>query len=119
MGIPLVHGREFSDRDDYNATFVAIISEALARETFTNEDPLGRRIQCGLDSLNWMTIVGVVGDVRQDSPASAPAPELYMPLKQHPYRANELQVIMRTFWRLAHWLAPPARRCAPWTFRSR
>jgi putative ABC transport system permease protein len=43
-----------------------------------------------------MTIVGVVGDVRQDSPASAPAPELYMPLKQHPFYANELQVVVRT-----------------------
>ena len=95
MGIPLTRGREFTSRDDYDANFVAIISAALARETFPNEDPVGRRIQCGLDSLNWMTIVGVVGDVRQDSPASAPAPELYMPLKQHPFHANELQVVVR------------------------
>ena len=96
MGIPLLHGREFSSRDQYNANFVAIISEALARETFPNEDPLGKRVQCGLDSPNWMTIVGIVGDVRQDSPASAPGPELYMPLQQHPYHANELQVMVRT-----------------------
>jgi putative ABC transport system permease protein len=96
MGIPLLHGREFSSRDEYRANFVAIISEALARETFPNENPLGKRVQCGLDSPNWMTIVGVVGDVRQDSPASAPGPELYMPLKQHPYHANELQVVVRT-----------------------
>ncbi len=95
MGIPLTRGREFTSRDDYDANFVAIISAALARETFPNEDPIGRRIQCGLDSLNWMTIVGVVGDVRQDSPASAPGPELYMPLKQHPFHANELQVVVR------------------------
>ena len=96
LGIPLVRGREFSSRDEYNAPFVAIISEALARETFPTEDPLGKRIQCGLDSPNWMTIVGVVGDVRQDSPASPPAPQLYMPLKQHPFHANELQVVLRT-----------------------
>jgi predicted permease len=96
LGIPLLRGREFSSRDEYNAPFVAIISEALARETFPNEDPLGKRVQCGLDSPNWMTIVGVVGDVRQDSPASAPAPQLYMPLKQHPFHANELQVVVRT-----------------------
>ena len=96
MGIPLLRGREFSPRDEYSAPFVAIISEALARQTFPNEDPIGKRIQCGLDSLNWMTIVGIVGDVRQDSPASAPGPELYMPLKQHPFYANELQVVMRT-----------------------
>jgi ABC-type antimicrobial peptide transport system permease subunit len=43
-----------------------------------------------------MTVVGVVGDVRQDSPASKPGPAIYMPLKQHPSRANEIQVVMRT-----------------------
>ncbi len=44
----------------------------------------------------WMTIVGVVGDVRQASPASPPGPELYMPLRQHPYAANEVQIVVRT-----------------------
>ena len=97
MGIPLTRGRDFSSRDLEPATPVAIISETLARESFPNQDPLGQRIQCGLESVRkWMTIVGVVGDVRQSSPASAPEPELYMPLQQHPYFANELQVVIRT-----------------------
>ena len=96
MGIPLLKGRDFSVRDDYQAPFVAIISEALARETFPNEDPIGRRVQCGLDSPKWMTIVGVVGDVRQDSPAASPGPDLYMPLRQHPFYGNEVQFVMRT-----------------------
>src|SRR5258708_145064 len=96
MGIPLVRGREFSSRDQYDSPFVAIVSQALARHSFPNEDPIGRRLQCGLDAPSkWMTIVGVVGDVRQQSPASTPAPELYMPLKQHPYFANEVQVVLR------------------------
>ena len=43
-----------------------------------------------------MTIVGVVADVRQDSPGSPPQPTLYMPMEQHPYHSNELQVIVRT-----------------------
>jgi ABC-type antimicrobial peptide transport system permease subunit len=43
-----------------------------------------------------MTIVGVVGDVRQASPASQPSPQLYMPLRQHPYAANEVQMVIRT-----------------------
>ena len=51
---------------------------------------------CGLDSLQWMTIVGVVGDVRQYSPSSQFAPEIYMPLRQHPGPANEVEVIVRT-----------------------
>ena len=97
MGIPLARGREFSARDSYESPAVAIISEALRRESFPNEDPIGKRVQCGLDSVKtWMTIVGVAGDVRQDSPASTAEPELYMPLQQHPYYGNELQVVIRT-----------------------
>jgi putative ABC transport system permease protein len=42
-----------------------------------------------------MTIVGVVADVRQDSPAASPGPTIYMPLQQHPYHANEVEVVMR------------------------
>ncbi len=96
MGIPLSKGRDFTVRDDYNAPFVAIVSESLARQTFPNEDPIGHRVECGLDSPKWMTIVGVVGDVRQQSPASSPGPELYMPVRQHPYHGNEVQVVLRT-----------------------
>jgi predicted permease len=96
LGIPLRQGREFSPRDQFDAPFVAIISESLARQSFPNTDPIGKRIRCGLDSDKWMTIVGVVGDVRQNSPASRPEPELYMPVPQHPFFANELQVVMRT-----------------------
>jgi ABC-type antimicrobial peptide transport system permease subunit len=43
-----------------------------------------------------MTVVGVVGDVRQDSPASHPGPELYMPLRQHPYASARIQIVVRT-----------------------
>ncbi len=73
MGIPLSRGRDFSSRDLYDALPVAIVSEALARDSFSNQDPIGQRVQCGLDSVGiWMTVVGVVGDVRQNSPASPP-----------------------------------------------
>ncbi|MBI4903667.1 MAG: ABC transporter permease [Acidobacteria bacterium] len=96
MGIPLVRGRDFGAQDQYDAPFVAIVSQALARQSFPNQDPIGKRLRCGLDSPNWMTIVGVVGDVRQASPAAAPEPELYMPLLQHPYMGNEVQTVLRT-----------------------
>ena len=96
LGIPIVRGRDFTESDVYEQPFVAIISESLARETFPGEDPIGRRIKCGFDQPDvWMTIVGVVGDVRQASPASRPGPELYMPLRQHPYVANEIQMVVR------------------------
>jgi predicted permease len=96
MGIPLRRGREFDDGDLYDRPFVAIVSEALARQSFGDGDPLGHRIKCGFDSDEWMTIVGVVGDVRQASPASVPGPELYMPLRQHPYAATRVQVVIGT-----------------------
>ena len=96
MGIPLLRGRDFNDGDLYDHPFVAIVSESLARQDFPNEDPIGHRIQCGLDSPNWMTVVGVVGDVRQYSPATQPGPEIYMALRQHPFTANEEEVVIRT-----------------------
>ncbi|HEU5451048.1 MAG TPA: ABC transporter permease [Terriglobales bacterium] len=96
MGIPLVRGRDFSAADTYDAPLVAVISESLAKQSFGNQDPVGHTIECGLDSLKWMTVVGVVADVRQESPASSPGPTLYMPLLQHPFYGNELQVVMRT-----------------------
>jgi predicted permease len=96
LGIPLVAGRDFSAVDQYDAPFVAIVSQSLARRSFPNQDPVGRKIICGLDSDKWMTIVGVVGEVRTDGPAEVPGPELYMPFQQHPFHANELQLVVRT-----------------------
>ena len=96
MAIPVVRGREFEDGDLYERPFVAVISESLARQSFGAGDPIGHRIMCGFDSDKWMTIVGVVGDVRRASPASPPGPELYMPLRQHPYTSNRLQMVVRT-----------------------
>jgi predicted permease len=96
MGIPLVRGRDFSPADTYDSAFVAVVSESLARQSFPGRDPIGHTIVCGLDSPKWMTIVGVVADVRQDSPASSPGATLYMPLLQHPFHGNEVQVVVRT-----------------------
>ncbi|MGH9740023.1 MAG: ADOP family duplicated permease [Candidatus Acidiferrales bacterium] len=97
MGIPVLRGRDFTDADLYKRPFVAIISESLARRYFPHEDPLGHRIMSGFDATNkWTTIVGIVGDVRQKSPDSPITPEVYLPMLQHPYMANELQVVIRT-----------------------
>jgi predicted permease len=96
MAIPVLQGREFDDGDRYERPFVAVISESLARQSFGADDPIGHKIRCGFDSDKWMTIVGVVGDVRQASPASPPGPELYMPLRQHPYAASNVQMVIRT-----------------------
>ncbi len=67
MRIPLKRGRLFTDADRLGAPKVALISESCARSVFPGEDPIGKHIQLGGrdDKKEWMTIVGVVGDVRQ------------------------------------------------------
>jgi putative ABC transport system permease protein len=96
MGIPLQRGRDFSGGDSYDHPFAAIISESLARQSFPGQDPIGHTIECGLDEPKWMIIVGVVADVRQESSALSPGPTLYMPLLQHPYYANEVELVIRS-----------------------
>lgn len=95
LGIPLRQGRDFTARDDFESPFVAIVSQSLAARYFPNEDPIGKRVQCGLDTPRWMTIVGVVNDVRSANPATEAGPELYMPYHQHPGYADELQIVLR------------------------
>ena len=96
MRVPVRSGRDFNDGDRTGATFVAIINEALARAAFPGEDPIGRRIQCGLDTPEFMTIVGVVGDIRTAGPSQPAAPEIYMPYEQHPGPATALNIVART-----------------------
>src|SRR6185295_8100669 len=96
LEIPLKNGRDFNDGDTYDTPFTAIINEALAKAAFPGQDPIGHSIYCGLDSMNPMRIVGVVGDIRQDGPARPPQPEIYMPYQQHPMPATGLSVLVRT-----------------------
>ena len=66
------------------------------RASFPDQDPIGRRIRCGLDTLDYMTIVGVVADVRTAGPARNPQPEIYMPYEQHPGPATALDIVARS-----------------------
>ncbi|HUI40368.1 MAG TPA: ABC transporter permease, partial [Terriglobia bacterium] len=66
LGIPLLRGRLFDERDTAQASQVAVISQSLARATWPGQDPIGRTIEFGnMDGdMRLLTIVGVVGDVR-------------------------------------------------------
>ena len=94
LGIPLLAGRDFDATDLFDRPFTAIISKSLAEQSFGGANPLGQRLYCGLDSPKPMTIVGVVGDVRQDSPSSTFSPQIYMPFRQHPSYANSMQLVV-------------------------
>jgi predicted permease len=97
LGVPRLSGRDFDDRDEYDGSFTVIVNEALVREAFPGQDPLGRTIFCGLDDAKRpLTIVGVVGDFRQYGPAIEPAPEIYLPYEQHLNNATALKLIIRT-----------------------
>jgi len=84
LGIPLTSGRDFDGSDGFDAPFTVIVNQSLARKAFPGQNPIGRSLFCGYDSLKPMTIMGVVGDVRQFGPATPPWPEIYMPYEQHP-----------------------------------
>ena len=96
MGVPIRRGRDFTDGDTREATKVAIVNESLARAAFGSENPIGRRIQCGLDIPDFMTIVAVVGDVRTYGPQRPAQPEIFMPYEQHPGPATSLTLVART-----------------------
>src|SRR5438046_8094848 len=96
LGMPLKTGRDFSDSDTVDRPFVAVVNEALVRKSFANQNPLGRTIFCPFDSFNGMTIVGVVGDVRQRGPEREPMPECYMTYGQHGFNGATLSVVART-----------------------
>jgi putative ABC transport system permease protein len=67
MGIALLNGREFTEQDGLESTPVAIINDTFARRFWPGEDPIGKRFKFGDSDSNapWMTIVGVVGDMRR------------------------------------------------------
>ena len=94
--MPLARGRDFTDGDRLEAPFVAIINEQLARDAFPGVDPIGRTIRCGLDTLEPMTIVGIVKNVRTRGPNRAVQAEIFMPYEQHQGPATSLNIVMRT-----------------------
>jgi putative ABC transport system permease protein len=96
MRVPVRDGRDFTDGDRMGAPYVAIVNEALARAAFPGENPIGHRIQCGLDTREFMTIVAVVGDIKTSGPADTASPEIFMPYEQHPGPATALNIVART-----------------------
>ena len=113
LRIPLREGRFFSEADarisvpvirwydaqPYPANFekpqaapVAIISDAMAHQYWPNEDPIGRRFR--LLYSPWITVVGVVGDVKHNSLDGPSYPHIYMPYSQEP--RGEITLVART-----------------------
>jgi len=96
LRVPIVEGRDFTDADGPDAPLVSVINEALARQSFPNADPIGHRIKSGYDGTDFMTIVGVVANMRSSSPSEPPKPQIFMPFQQHPLGSTSLSVVVRT-----------------------
>ena len=97
MGIPLLRGRLLTNDDNENSAPVLVVSRELVQRVFPGQNPIGQQIMCGYDEKSsWWTIVGVVGNVRQESPASPLAQTIYVPVAQHAFRASDMQIVVRT-----------------------
>ena len=99
MGIPIIKGRDFEQRDEHKSTPVIIVTESFARQYFPGEDAIGKRIEPGIstyedDKSVMREIVGVVADIRNRALNSEPKPAYYMPQSQVPF--NQLTVVVKS-----------------------
>jgi putative ABC transport system permease protein len=94
MGTPLVSGRTFDQRDREGSLRVTVVDESLARHFWPNESAVGKRIyhQGDTSSTRFMTIVGVVANVKHNSVDETPDLQVYEPFSQRPTWSNYLIV---------------------------
>lgn len=94
LGIPLVAGRDFTERDTGDAPLVAILSRSTAQKIFPHEDPLGRRILMGSQNSTGlaMEVIGVADDVRSLALSQVTEVEFYRPVTQRPSAFMQLAV---------------------------
>ncbi len=83
MQIPLLAGRALTEQDHENSQLVGVANESLVQQYFPNENPIGARVRWARDEqVNWITIVGVVGDVKHFGLNDSELPALYTPYSQ-------------------------------------
>ncbi len=95
LGIPLLKGRIFDERDGPDSPHVAVISASLAHERWPAQDPIGQTIEFGnMDGdIRLLTIVGIVGDVHEDGVDTPPNPTVYVNLFQRPHPAMTITML--------------------------
>ncbi len=84
MGIPLLHGRLFTPDDRAGTQTVVVVTRRLAEQTWPGQDPIGKRLHLGTQSMQlpWATVVGEVGDVKEGSPDLPFKQGYYVPIDQ-------------------------------------
>ncbi|HET9165282.1 MAG TPA: ABC transporter permease [Candidatus Angelobacter sp.] len=99
MATPVVRGRMITDDDSANAPYVVVINETLARKYFADKDPLGQQIDLGGEgtgAIKPYTIVGIIGDLVDDSVGRPPKPLLLVPHEQVPSTSLFYQLLIKT-----------------------
>jgi putative ABC transport system permease protein len=96
MGIPLREGRFYTDLDTQQSTRVVIVNEELARKQWPGQDPIGKRLRINMLGKPWLTVVGVVGNVRTVWPTPDFLQEFYLPYTQYPWDLAPRDFIVRT-----------------------
>ncbi|HEU4618324.1 MAG TPA: FtsX-like permease family protein, partial [Gammaproteobacteria bacterium] len=82
LGVPLVRGRRLDSRDAADAPLAAVVDETMAEVRWPGQHPIGRRFKIAGPNSEWVTVVGVVGTVRQMGLDEAPYPAIYVPMMQ-------------------------------------
>jgi predicted permease len=97
LGVPLVRGRFFTDQDKTDSTHALIVSDSLAKRIWPGQDPLGKRLKWGAaeSTFPWMTVVGVVGDVKQGTLDEETSLHTYEPVLQQESPFNSLNLTVR------------------------
>jgi predicted permease len=96
LGIPLLRGRFFTENDTASAPKVLLINQAMARRYWPDEDPVGKRIDLGASGdPTWTTIVGIVGDVKDQPNSPAAEPAFWWPELQMPWSFRSMAIVLR------------------------
>jgi predicted permease len=85
MGIPIVRGRAFNERDNEHAPTVVVINETMAAKYWPGEDPIGKRMQLKYNNSPAREIVGIVSDVKQKALTDRAPAQMYAPFAQAPW----------------------------------
>ncbi|HUR21266.1 MAG TPA: ADOP family duplicated permease [Vicinamibacterales bacterium] len=94
MKIPILEGRAISTQDRNGTEPVAMVSRALAQLYWPDQSPIGKRVKLTTDATEWVTVVGVCGDVLDDWFNARNAPTLYAPVLQWP--SSQVFLLART-----------------------
>ena len=93
MHIPLLSGRAFTEQDTANSAGVVIVNEAFAQQFFKDQNPIGKHLRLASATKPDIEIIGVVGNIHQDSLSDSRYPEMYVPFAQDP--TTRMHIVVR------------------------